>query len=139
METSLSKDTKDYAIEYIDFEKRHLMLIYTEDYQEPASIKGVTEQSSEYMGSISYWHQGLYRRGKASIIEYYERTFEVLTKDDGNGKVTSSKEKAQSGESVLFTITPNKDYELKEVKVTDAYGNVVTFTDYTFTMPTSDV
>ena len=141
LETFLSKDTKDYTIEYIDFEKGHLMLIYTEHYQEEVSIKGITEHSSESMGlaMISYWHKGLYRRGAASIIEYYERPFEVLTKDDGNGKVTSSKEKAESGESILFTVTPNKDYELKEVKVTDAYGNTITFTEYTFTMPTSDV
>ncbi len=65
--------------------------------------------------------------------------YQVETKTDGHGQVTPSKSTAADGEKITFTITPDKGYILKEVKVTDAEGNTITFTDYKFTMPSSNV
>jgi len=65
--------------------------------------------------------------------------FLIETKTDGHGTVESEKVKAYGGEVIKFTITPNEGYVLGEVKVTDANGNVITFTSNTFTMPNANV
>ncbi len=43
------------------------------------------------------------------------------------------------GVPVTFVVKPEEGYVLGIVKVTDSLGNVVYFTDYTFTMPSADV
>ena len=68
-----------------------------------------------------------------------EIKYNIITKTDGNGTITPSKNFSSSGEDVTFTVTPNKGYVLGEVKVTDSAGNIIIFTDYTFTMPSADV
>ncbi len=65
--------------------------------------------------------------------------YAIETKTDGNGTVTAEKVTAAGGEVIKFTVTPKEGYVLGEVKVTDALGNVITFTDYTFTMPNANV
>ena len=64
--------------------------------------------------------------------------YEIATKVKGNGtvKVVSS---ASGGDGVTFIVEPQKGYVLGEVKVTDEFGNVLKFTDYTFTMPSANV
>lgn len=74
----------------------------------------------------------------ATQIMYFSKPFKVNVKTDGNGEI-SVVENAFSYNDVTFTIKPKEGYVLGEVKVTDDKGNVVTFTDYTFTMPTADV
>ena len=60
-------------------------------------------------------------------------------------KVTQGKGKIQvinkqkPGEPVEFVIRPDEGYVLGLVKVTDANGNTVVFTQNRFTMPTADV
>ncbi len=71
------------------------------------------------------------------LIEH--NTYNIETITDGNGTVEADHIEAESGTAVKFTVTPEEGYVLGEVKVTDANGNVLTFTDYTFTMPSSDV
>ena len=66
-------------------------------------------------------------------------SFNIETKTDGNGTISTKKIKAESGEEIMFTITPKEGYILSEVKVIDDNGNILTFTDNTFTMPSSDV
>ena len=46
---------------------------------------------------------------------------------------------ASGGEVIKFTVEPKEGYVLGSVKVTDEKGNVVTFTNYTFTMPSANV
>ena len=75
----------------------------------------------------------------AAEVLYFNIIHNVYVKTDGNGTVVATKNEAGYGEEVTFTITPNEGYVLGVVKVTDANGNVVTFTDYTFTMPNADV
>lgn len=65
--------------------------------------------------------------------------YQVETQTDGHGQITPSKKTADDGEEITFTITPDKGYVLKEIKVTDADGNTVTFTENKFTMPSSNV
>ena len=44
-----------------------------------------------------------------------------------------------AGNDVTFKVEPQEGYVLSVVKVIDQKGNIVTFTDYTFTMPSADV
>mgnify|MGYP006916028036 CR=1 FL=1 len=64
--------------------------------------------------------------------------YAIDTKISGKGdiKVVS---RSEAGNGVTFEVIPKEGYVLGEVKVTDMNGNVVTFKDYTFTMPSSDV
>ena len=65
--------------------------------------------------------------------------YSVATKTDGNGSIKVSKMRAKSGNVVSFTVKANDGYVLDKVEVTDSDGNVLTFTDYNFTMPDSNV
>jgi len=56
----------------------------------------------------------------------------------GKGKVTVEPKQAPD-DQVTFTITPDEGYVLGKVKVTDSDGNVLVFTNNTFTMPHADV
>lgn len=55
-----------------------------------------------------------------------------------NGKATAA-EKAVEGQPVKVTVTPDKNYELASIKVTDVDGIELTVKDNTFTMGDSDV
>ena len=70
---------------------------------------------------------------------YYEFPFLVNTKVNGGGIVTAKQIRALTGSSVEFTVTPDPGYVLSVVRVTDANGNVLTFTNNTFVMPSADV
>lgn len=70
--------------------------------------------------------------------ETYYLSLEIETKVIGKGKVEAIKD-SRKGEVITFKVTPEEGYVLSEIKVTDKNGNVVTFTDYTFTMPNADV
>ena len=65
--------------------------------------------------------------------------YNIQTKTDGNGTIESTHIKAGKGEIIKFVITPKEGYVLSEVKVTDEKGNVITFTENTFTMPEANV
>lgn len=70
---------------------------------------------------------------------YYEYPFEITIKEEGNGKIEASHTKNWSGEKITFKVTPEEGYVLGMINVTDENGNIVTFTDYTFTMPSANV
>lgn len=72
-------------------------------------------------------------------ILYFSIIHKVETKTDGNGTIEATKVNANWGDEVKFTVTPNSGFVLSEVKVTDSEGNIVIFTDNTFTMPNADV
>jgi hypothetical protein len=72
-------------------------------------------------------------------VALLQKPYKVDVKSDGHGKITVSKTVEYGDEVVTFTVTPDEGYELGVVKVTDALGNVVYFTENTFTMPYADV
>ena len=88
------------------------------------------------------------QRGTGAGCEVRHTAYYNLKKIDtvvteGKGKVEVAGEQ-RPGEPVTFVVTPDKGYTLGAVKVTDAQGNVITFTKddlkgNTFTMPTADV
>lgn len=63
----------------------------------------------------------------------------VNVKEAKNGKVTTSIAEAVEGQTVKITATPDKNYELATIKVTDVSGKEVTVKNNTFTMPASEV
>ena len=76
--------------------------------------------------------------GYSGAILKFAINYEISTISDGNGSIEVI-EKSNPDELVTFKIVPNDGYVLDAVKVTDTFGNTVTFNDYTFTMPTADV
>ena len=70
------------------------------------------------------------------VYYLYHAIVPKITEGQGNIEVAS---KGKPGEPVTFVVTPDEGYTLGIIKVTTADGEVLTFTDNTFTMPTSDV
>lgn len=68
----------------------------------------------------------------------YNLLNKIETKVEGKGTIEVI-DASKTGEKVTFKVTPEKGYVLKSIKVTDKDGKTVIFTDYTFTMPSSDV
>lgn len=62
----------------------------------------------------------------------------IKTNVVGKGSVTVV-DSSLAGNDVTFKVEPQEGYVLSVVKVIDQKGNIVTFTDYTFTMPSADV
>ena len=71
-------------------------------------------------------------------------TYPITIKDSKNGNAASSRNRADAGEIVTITVTPDRGYTLETVTVTDKNGKALKLTDqgggrYTFTMPASGV
>ena len=75
----------------------------------------------------------------STVMIYYSYPFLINKNIQGEGNIEATYDTAWEGTTVKFTVEPKPGYVLGEVKVTDANGNVVIFTDYTFTMPSADV
>ncbi len=107
----------------------------------PPKPTGKQEDNNATMGALDFDDESTDDSESNMIakILYFNIIHNVYTKTDGNGTVEANKTEAEWGEGIEFVITPSEGYILKEVKVTDAEGNVVIFTDYTFTMPNADV
>ena len=165
---NISKDSliTNYAIEYknqyytiVSNEGNILSLIYTDkDFTELGIInlknKDINIQYGFENAKIYATEKGIsvlaktYNTCEAAveqigcsqniIYQEYSLTYDIKNQTDGNGtiKVLGA---SKAGEPVTFNITPEEGYVLGVVKVTDKDGNVLTFTDYKFTMPSSDV
>ena len=72
------------------------------------------------------------------IVQKYILSYNVTSKTDGNG-IIKVKEKFSASEKVLFEIIPNEGYKIDKIVVTDSSGNILTFHENTFTMPSTDV
>lgn len=70
--------------------------------------------------------------------EEAEKEHNIEIKDSKNGKVEADKKTAKKGEEVTLTITPDKDYKLKELKVM-AGETAVKVVNNKFTMPAANV
>ena len=76
---------------------------------------------------------------KREVWLFFSDMFNIQTKITGEGTITATETEAKEGTEIRFTVTPKKGYVLSAIKVTDANGNVLTFNDYTFTMPSANV
>ena len=76
--------------------------------------------------------------GPTKVI-YYEFSFNVTVKTDGNGTLNIIKENFGAGEEIELNVLPNDGYVLESIKITDVYGNEISYTDNKFIMPSSDV
>ena len=73
-----------------------------------------------------------------------ERTYAIVTEDDGHGSVTVSADEASAGTRITVTVKPDAGYELDELTVTDAKNKDLKVTKrsettYTFHMADSKV
>jgi hypothetical protein len=73
-----------------------------------------------------------------------ERTYAIITEDDGHGSVTVSADEASAGTRITVTVKPDAGYELDELTVTDAKNKDLKVTKrsettYTFHMADSKV
>jgi hypothetical protein len=64
--------------------------------------------------------------------------YQITPKVQGEGEIKVVS-RSEAGGEVTFEVTPKEGYVLSAVKVTDAAGNVIVFTDYKFTMPSANV
>jgi len=80
---------------------------------------------------------GGFRTKPVALIKF-RIDYEITTKTEGKGTVKVLS-RSEAGNGVTFEVIPKEGYVLSVVKVTDANGNVIEFTDYKFTMPSSDV
>lgn len=90
---------------------------------------------------VNDWFEYWMGAGVRPLVSIDAETFiyKITAKTDGNGSIKPSSDTESTGNEVTFTVTPNKGYVLGEVKVIDEDGNVITFTDYKFTMPNANV
>ena len=75
-------------------------------------------------------------RTKHQTYYLYHLIEPKITEGKGTIEVAS---KGKAGDPVTFVVTPEEGYTLGVIKVTTADGEVLTFTNYTFTMPSADV
>ena len=73
-----------------------------------------------------------------------ERTYAIVTEDNGHGSVTVSADEASAGTRITVTVKPDAGYELDELTVTDAKNKDLKVTKrsettYTFHMADSKV
>ena len=73
-----------------------------------------------------------------------ERTYAIVTEDDGHGSVSVSADEASAGTRITVTVKPDAGYELDELTVTDAKNKDLKVTKrsettYTFHMADSKV
>jgi len=73
-----------------------------------------------------------------------ERTYAIVTEDDGNGSVSVSADEASAGTRITVTVKPDAGYELDELTVTDSKNKDLKLTKrsettYTFHMADSKV
>lgn len=97
------------------------------------------ESDDGQQGKAGQMGPDLDARVSQSAPMYFSKYYNIMTKTTGNGKVEASKGTAINGETITFTVTPEKGYVLGVLKVTDSNGNTITFTSNTFTMPYADV
>ena len=82
--------------------------------------------------------------GSSGSSSDHERTYAIVTEDDGNGSVTVSADEASAGTRITVTVKPDTGYELDELTVTDAKNKDLKVTKrsettYTFHMADSKV
>ncbi|MEF3318615.1 SpaA isopeptide-forming pilin-related protein [Peptoniphilus grossensis] len=75
------------------------------------------------------------------FIKPQAETFSITVNQPQNGSITANKERAEENETVVLKVNANQNYELESLTVKDDNGQTVKvdMTNYTFTMPASNV
>ena len=126
----ITYDDKGNIVSEETIEGKNATWLYGMDYE--------SKNGYVYVGS-SFENGTTYQDDILIVFDTDDFIYDINTKIVGNGTITISQDKASANTNITFTITPEKGYKLSAVKVTDANGNTVTFKDYTFTMPSSNV
>ena len=104
---------------------------------------GNTYTVSVYIPPVTPPHPDDRPSGGSSSSDH-ERTYDIITKDDGHGSVTVSADEASAGTRITVAVKPDSGYTLDELTVTDAKDKALTVTKrsettYTFHMADSKV
>ena len=106
-------------------------------YYLTATSRGI--MITNYSEAYNAGNDGLSYTDNVTIsTEVYQLLYDINTNVSGKGSIEVVANELP-GSDVIFKVTPQEGYELKEVKITDANGNIIIFTENTFTMPSSDV
>ena len=102
---------------------------------------GQTVKASVFQDLTAVWKKN---SDSSSGSSDNERTYAIITEDDGNGSVTVSADEASAGTRITVTVKPDAGYELDELTVTDAKNKDLKVTKrsettYTFHMADSKV
>ncbi len=129
----------------------------TGGFSVPGTVKWVDENgdelpdSTQVVANIAYkWvftptDSINYNSLTDSIIFYYSATtFPVATAETENGTVTITPKRAERGDTITITVTPDAGYTLETLTVIDRNGNEIKLTPkgdgkYTFKMPENKV
>ena len=144
-----SSDIEKYeylsAVDLYTTEKGFYVALQYNGFYEDHNLKGATAtiQNGIVRGKELYlktpYDNSPIEDNVYSAILYYSMNYGISKQITGKGTINSTVERAEEGEVVKFTVTPDPGYVLSVVKVTDANGNVLTFTNNTFVMPSSNV
>ena len=105
-------------------------------YTFPASNEGITVTvSADYEGDSFGPFTGTQLKGKHYTITIPEQTGGTVKATVNESEVTS----AEGGATVTLIATPDDEYILNTLTVTDAQGNPVSVNDNTFIMPAANV
>ena len=102
---------------------------------------GQTVKASVFQDLTAVWKKN---SDSSSGSSDNERTYAIVTEDDGHGSVTVSADEASAGTRITVTVKPDAGYELDELTVTDAKNKDLKVTKrsettYTFHMADSKV
>lgn len=78
--------------------------------------------------------------GGGIVLPPLDDEYEIAVDQPENGKIESIGDKAEAGDEVTITVTPDEGYVVKKVVITDEHGNAIQVTDngdgtFTFIMP----
>ena len=134
-----SNDVKDYKIiSPVDIIiKNNGFYVRLDTVQSAAA--GVSTEVNNVLGATKVLGTNYNPNEPAYAWLYYSKEYSIKTNIIGSGNITANEQLAPKGTNIEFTVTPAPGYVLSVVKVTDANGNVLTFTNNTFVMPSSDV
>ena len=102
---------------------------------------GQTVKASVFQDLTAVWKKN---SDSSSGSSDNERTYAIVTEDNGHGSVTVSADEASAGTRITVTVKPDAGYELDELTVTDAKNKDLKVTKrsettYTFRMADSKV
>ena len=99
-------------------------------------------QSGGSTGPLKFWNSANGKTDNGSTFRITEATpvYAITCLDAENGSVVADKAESKAGETIQLTITPAEGYELDQLSVVAANGDVVAVSrTYTFEMPAAKV